>query len=366
MAASPQEQSNLKRPAENEVSSPNKKIKLESANDDEGTQSVDSDFDSLPVSLLQNANIETTATNNNSTTNNNATTTSNTKDYDQDTSKLNDAIAAAGVDIQQEEEILLQQQLNRKAADGMTTNLKNVIKASKPPSFLNSYHLASFMDKVAKENGIHQNFLMDGDMLDLVSAACEAWLGKLATKTIMLSRHRRRGIPKIGKKLGSSSMPRSEISKELRSLAIRQKELEEKRVSKRVMLGLEKSPNDPTNTGENGDSKAGAEETLHRAANATAAMMTMNLGKKKYSWMTSSNGSGAGGGGSDLGKSGSGASKDGKKESPIISIRGDNGLRFREIRSGNSIVMKDLLEAIEDEKRGTRNAVVKGYAKLKD
>lgn len=132
------------------------------------------------------------------------------------------------------------------------------------------------------------------------------------------------------------------------------------------MLGLEKSPNDPSNTGENGDSKAGAEETLHRAANATAAMMTMNLGKKKYSWMTSSNGSGGGGGGADLGKSGNGASKDGRKESPIISIRGDNGLRFREIRSGNSVVMKDLLEAIEDEKRGTRNAIVKGYAKLKD
>ncbi|EMG47147.1 TAF4 Transcription initiation factor TFIID subunit 4 [Candida maltosa Xu316] len=352
MASSPQEQSSLKRVADSDANLSNKKIKLE--NNKIGEESIESEFSNLPVTLLQNE------TQGNSTT----TNQSNTKDYDQDTSKLNDAIAAAGVDIQQEEEILLQQQLNRKSTDGIASNLKNVIKASKPPPFLNNYHLAAFMDKVAKENGIHQNFLMDGEMLELVSAACENWLGKLATKTIMLSRHRRRGIPKINKKSGSSSVPRSETSKELRALAIKQKEMEEKRVSKRVMLGLEKSINDPSSKDENGDSKAGAEETLHRAANATAAMMTSNLGKKKYSWMTSS---ANGPGGSDSGKAGATASKDGgKRESPIISVRGDTGLRFREIRSGNSVVMKDLLGAIEDEKMGTRNAVIKGYAKLKD
>lgn len=140
--------------------------------------------------------------------------------------------------------------------------------------------------------------------------------------------------------------------------------MEEKRVNKRVMLGLEKSTKDASKNDENGESKAGAEETLHRAANATAAMMTMNPGRKKYSWMTSS---ATAGGGSDFGKSSGGSSKDsGKHQSPIISVRGDNGLRFREIRSGNSIIMKDLLGAIEDEKMGTRNAVIKGYAKLKD
>ena len=64
------------------------------------------------------------------------TNASNSKERDQDTSKLNDAIAAAGVDIQQEEEILLQQQLNRKSAEGMASNLKSVIRSSKLPPFL--------------------------------------------------------------------------------------------------------------------------------------------------------------------------------------------------------------------------------------
>ena len=365
MTSTPQESSNLKRQLENseDSSSPNKKSKTETTT--ENQSSWESDFNSLPVELLQ------TETNGTSpapapapATPIHTTNVSNSKERDQDTSKLNDAIAAAGVDIQQEEEILLQQQLNRKSAEGMASNLKSVIRSSKLPPFLHNYHLAAFIDKVAKQNGIQQNFLMDGEMLELISAACETWLSNLATKTIILSRHRRRGIPVINKKSGSSSVPRSEISKELRSLALKQKEMEEKRVNKRVMLGLEKSTKDASKNDENGESKAGAEETLHRAANATAAMMTMNPGRKKYSWMTSS---ATAGGGSDFGKSSGGSSKDsGKHQSPIISVRGDNGLRFREIRSGNSIIMKDLLGAIEDEKMGTRNAVIKGYAKLKD
>lgn len=276
-----------------------------------------------------------------------------------DTSKLNDAIAAAGVDIHQEEELLLQQQLNRRS--DVSNDLKQYLKASKPPAFLNPYHTASFMNKVARENGVYQNFLQDGELLELISASCENWIANILTKTVVLSRHRRRGVPNLTSKnkkgTNAANIPRSELSKEIRNLASKQKELEERRVAKRILLGLEKSASDPTN--EDVDGKAGAEETLHRAANATAAMMTMNPGRKKYSWMTSNSGA------NEVAKAG--AETDGKgKQSTIISVRGDNGLRFREIRSGNLITLKDLLGVIEDERMGTEKAIIKGYAKLKD
>ncbi|KAK6464699.1 TAF4-domain-containing protein [Scheffersomyces coipomensis] len=274
-----------------------------------------------------------------------------------DPARLNDALAAAGINIQQEEELLLQQQQNRK--EDISKDLKQIIKASKPPPFLNNYHLAAFINKVATNNGIQQNFLQEADLLELVSAACESWMSNIIQKTIILSRHRRRGIPNLNVKANkkgstANANSRSELSKELRNIAVGQKELEERRVQKRIMLGLEKS--DPSNDGLGGDGKAGAEETLHRAANATAAMMS-NTGRKKYSWMTSANGAGA--------EAAKGTDEKSKKSS-IIAIRGENGLRFREIRSGNSVTMKDLLGAIEDERMGTDKAIVKAYAKLKD
>lgn len=286
-----------------------------------------------------------------------------------DPSKLNDALAAAGVDIQHEEELLMQQHLNRSS---------RFPSAQQPPrqrfaqtSLFSPYHVAAFMQRVARENGVMQNFYQDAELLELMSTSCENWLSNIITKTIILSRHRRRGIPTItntkqNKKTASSSAStsnpalRSELSKELRNLAAKQKEMEERRVSKRMALGLEKDGTDPGN-GDPANGKAGAEETLHRAANATAAMMTMNPGRKKYSWMTAN----AGSGGGDDSKVAS--EKDGKsKQSSIIAARGDNGLRFREIRSGNSVTMKDLLGALEDERMGTEKAVLKGYAKLKD
>lgn len=210
--------------------------------------------------------------------------------------------------------------------------------------------------------------------MELVLAACENWISTLSTKTLILSRHRRRGIPTLiegksnGKRGNNSSTPstqRSEISRELRNMAARQKEQEEKRVQKRIALGLENGA-----TGESENGKAGAEETLHRAANATATMMTMT-GRKKYSWMTagaSGGGRGGGSGASSAGDDGSnrGDSEGKAKQSSIIAIRGDNGLRYREIRTGKSVTMKDLLGALEDERMGVDKALIKGYAKLKD
>ncbi|CAK7902780.1 transcription initiation factor TFIID subunit 4 [[Candida] anglica] len=288
-----------------------------------------------------------------------------------DPSKLNDALAAAGVDIQQEEELLMQQHSNRN--NRYTTQQQQYLQRQRQQQFprtspfLNPYHLSSFMQRVARENGVHQNFLQDSELLELVSAACENWISNLTTKTIILSRHRRRGIPTLvetkngsGKKGNSTTTPssqRSELSKELRNIAARQKELEERRVQKRIALGLE---NGTANGGDSENGKAGAEETLHRAANATAAMMSS--GRKKYSWMTQ--GANAGGGADESSKSAEGDTK--SKQSSLISIRGDNGLRFREIRSGKTVTMKDLLGALEEERMGTENALIKGYAKLKD
>ncbi|KAG7192759.1 transcription initiation factor TFIID subunit 4 [Scheffersomyces spartinae] len=276
-----------------------------------------------------------------------------------DARNLNDALAVAGVDLQQEEELLALLQLERRGGyDIPRGDYRMPMRIQRPPqTFLYQGHLAGFMHRIAKQNGVAQNFFIEMDILELMLASCETWLSNILTKTVIHSRHRRRNIASTvssSLKHRTKNVPtvaRSEISRELRNLANKQKELEEKRVLKRIALGLEKSS-------ENGygdeDNKAGAEETLHRAANATAAMMT--TGKKKYSWATS-------GAGSDETSS----EKDGKgKKSLIISRRGDNGLRFREIRTGAAITMKDLLTAIENERIGTSRALVKGYAKLKD
>lgn len=301
--------------------------------------------------------------------------------------KLNDALAAAGVDIQQEEELLAQQHAARNrqiAAQQQVLQRQRQTQIPRISPFINPYHLLSFMQRVARENGVHQNFFQDTELLELMSAACEQWLAGLATKTIILSRHRRRGIPtlveqKTGKKGGTtSSVPsnqRSEISRELRNLAVKQKEMEEKRVQKRIALGLE----DGATNGEAENGKAGAEETLHRAANATAAMMS-NTGRKKYSWMTAGPNSGSGGGGGSgasggvggsgggggVGKLGESMDRGKAKQSSILAARGDNGLRYREIRTGKTVTMKDLLGALEEERMGVERALIKGYAKLKD
>lgn len=280
-----------------------------------------------------------------------------------DPSKLNDAIAAAGVDIQREEE-LLSTQYNRTALNLQQQQLANRQRQTYGllHAFLHPYHVALFMNRAARENGVVQNFMMDTEMLEFMSAACKEWLSGIVTKTTTLARHRRRGIPALNGKVPTGKQKtippsqKSEVSKELRNLALRQKELEERRVAKRMALGLEKSDSVAPETG----NKAGAEETLHRAANATAAMMTLNPSRKKYSWMTA----GSGGAADDTKAS---ASKDGGgKQSSLLSARGDNGLRFREIRTGNMVTTKDLLGVLEDERMGTSKAVVKGYAKLKD
>lgn len=294
---------------------------------------------------------------------NGAQTGPSDKDKAEDPSKLNDALAAAGVDIQREEELLFTN-FSRGALNPYQQQLVNRQRQgySQLNAFLHPYHVALAMNRTARDNRVMQNFMVDPEMLDLMSCACKEWLSNIVTKTVALANHRRRNIPAFNQKNKGSAKQkphvasqRSEVSKELRNLALRQKELEERRVVKRALLGLEKSSDVAPETG----NKAGADETLHRAANATAAMMTMNP-KKKYSWMTS-------GSGSTAEDSASVGSKDsGAKQSALISARGDNGLRYREIRTGNMITSKDLLLVLETERMGTSKAVIKGYARLKD
>lgn len=286
------------------------------------------------------------------------------KDKAEDPSKLNDALAAAGVDIQREEE-LLSTNYNRNALNIQQQQIMNRQRQSygQLNSFLHPYDVALFMNRVARENGVMQNFMVDPEMLDFMSGACKEWISGIVTKTAALAKHRRRAIPAFnprnkanGKQKVIPSSQRSEVAKELRNLALKQKEMEERRVAKRALLGLEKSDEVAPESG----NKAGADETLHRAANATAAMMTSNPSRKKYSWMTS----GAAGTREDTKST---ANNDfGQKQSSLISARGENGLRFREIRTGNHITSKDLLGVLEDERMGTTKAVIKGYARLKD
>ncbi|MDC6272240.1 hypothetical protein PP707_08055, partial [Acetobacter pasteurianus] len=354
---------------------------------------ADTDADAKPVSAntsnTTNADTAGTGASNTDVANSSSATTSTgdakpqvqganetgSNQHDQrDSSKLNDAIAAAGVDIQKEEELLQQRQLNRKP--GAPSEKQDGSKLQTQVPLLNPYHLSAFLAKVSKTHQIHQNFLEDGNLLNLISDACEDWLSHIASKALILSRHRRRGTQFSLKKGGLSSLTqlsqqRSAVSKELRNLALRQKEMEEKRVQKRIALGLEKSSGNGTDDAANG--KPGSEETLHRAANATAAMMA--TGKKKYSWM-SSGGGGAGsigslgddarGSGVGIGGGGVGGGDSKTKQSAILSTRGDNGLRYRDLRSTNAIVLKDLLNALEGEKKGTQHAITKGYAKLRD
>lgn len=281
----------------------------------------------------------------------------------EDPDQYKDAIHAAGVDILREEE-LLSANYNRGPLSIQQQQLANRQRQlyGLVNAFLQPYHVGLYMNRAARENGVYQNFMADPEMLEFVSASCKEWLSNIVTKTILLARHRRRGIPALTQARGSQKLKispnqRSDVSKELRNIALRHKEQEEARVQKRLVLGIENKDEVAPET----SNKAGAEETLHRAANATAAMMTGSSSRKKYSWMKAGAGAGAG----DDSKQG--AAKDGgAKQSSILSSRGDNGLRYREIRTGNMVTTKDLLGVLEDERVGTSKAVIKGYARLKD
>lgn len=258
------------------------------------------------------------------------------KDESNDPDKLSDAILAAGIDLKAEESFLLVSNQNK-----FTTS--NASGSWTPAKIRDLKQFGGFMNKVLKENALNQLSTSKLDTVELVQLACDQFLTDIVTNAIIMSRHRRRPMKT---KKSSSSSHRSEISRALRDLAIKDKEAEEKRMEKRAALGLD--------TGDGSGDKAGAEETLHRAANATAAMMMAGSKKKKYSWMTGSNNANGAAGASQLEGS----------TNPAIAARGDTGIRYREAREEPGVALRDLVAALETKRMGVDRALTKAYTKL--
>ncbi|ANZ73469.1 BA75_00280T0 [Komagataella pastoris] len=244
-----------------------------------------------------------------------------------DPEKLSDALTAAGVDLKEEESLLSQSTVIQQSRRQLSTL----------SSFLHPVHLATFMRRVMENNGLRNYVDHDTELLSYMSSACEGFMAGILTDSVLLANHRKRPIKS---KLKHSTTPRSDVSKVLRDIATKQKEREEQRVQKRVTLDIEGQEDD-------GKSKQDNEEVLHRAANATAMMMTSKSKKKKYSWMNADSGA------------------QGGKTNSVLA-RGDSGIRYRDAREEPGLVLRDLLGALEGRRMCVANTVVKGYARMND
>ncbi|QPG75825.1 hypothetical protein FOA43_003187 [Brettanomyces nanus] len=230
--------------------------------------------------------------------------------------ELADAVAAAGVNIRAEEEAMA-------GSIGLSVSRRLLHQNH----FLKPQQLAWFMNKAMEEQGM-TTMGFDLDLLNLMSSACESYMTSLVADSVVMSRHRRRGMKTRRKQSLTGS--KSEISRALKEIAVKQKFREEKRVQRRIALGLEEEKKDEQ-----------AEEQTQ--TNITASLMMSGSMKKRYSWMqTPASGS------------------------KTLNSRGDNGIRYREAREESGIVMRDLLAAIENRRMGVSSAVLKGYAKLRD
>lgn len=245
---------------------------------------------------------------------------------------LSDAVAASGVNIRAEEE-------------AMVTGLSISKRQIEQNTFLKPNQLHWFMNKTLEEQGI-KPVVTDHEVSNLISASCEHYMTQILTDTIVMMRHRRHSsnIQKSTSKSGgkkskskssvnshSSLNSKSELSKALRDIASKHKDREDKRIRRRIFLGLEEEK---------------LEEDLiqdHKQTNLTASLMMSGSKKKKYSWMQSSSSS-----------------------SNAINFRGDNGIRYREAREEQAIVLRDLIAALENRRIGVSNALLKGYARLRD
>ncbi|GAV29447.1 hypothetical protein PMKS-002947 [Pichia membranifaciens] len=245
---------------------------------------------------------------------------------------LSDAVAASGVNIRAEEE-------------AMVTGLSISKRQIEQNTFLKPNQLHWFMNKTLEEQGI-KPVVTDHEVSNLISASCEHYMTQILTDTIVMMRHRRhssnvqKSTSKSGSKKSKSKSSvnshsglssKSELSKALRDIASKHKDREEKRIRRRIFLGLEEEK---------------LEEDLiqdHKQTNLTASLMMSGSKKKKYSWMQSSSSS-----------------------SNAINFRGDNGIRYREAREEQAIVLRDLIAALENRRIGVSNALLKGYARLRD
>ncbi|KAL3230249.1 Transcription initiation factor TFIID subunit 4 [Nakaseomyces bracarensis] len=247
-----------------------------------------------------------------------------------DPNKMQDVLISAGVDLKEEEALLSSSVTATKAQSA------SVVIPQHPP-FLHPDQVSKFMSNVAKAQHFNDNFSKNPEILDMISSACENYMRDIITNTMVVSRHRRRGV-----KVNSGR--RSQVAVALRSLAINQKKEEERRMKKRIALGLEK---------EDYENKMDSEETLHRASNVTATLRAGS--KKQYGWLTSS-----------VNKPASIGVRSQGKVATEIAARGDTGLKFREAREEPGIVMRDLLFALEHRRIGVHNVISKGYARIRD
>ncbi|GAV53021.1 hypothetical protein ZYGR_0AI03030 [Zygosaccharomyces rouxii] len=254
------------------------------------------------------------------------------KNSQSDPNKMSDVLFSAGVDIR-EEEALLNSSVNASKSHLQSTD----VKIPPHPPFLHPDQVNQFMRRVCKEQNFSQNFAKNPEILRMMSSACESYMRDVITNSLIISRHRRKAV-----KINSGR--RSETSVALKSIAMNQKKEEERRVKKRIALGLEK---------EDLENKMDSEETLHRASNVTAGLRAGS--KKQYGWLTSSTNKPTSLGGLSSGKVAS-----------AVAARGDTGLRFREAREEPGIVMRDLLYALENRRNGVHNVISKGYARIRD
>lgn len=228
--------------------------------------------------------------------------------------ELADAVAAAGVNLRAEEEAM---------NGGMGLGVSKM--RGNGNQFLRPQQLAWFMTRTMEQQGMPA-MEFDVELINLISAACENYMSAIVSDSVVMSRHRRVGVRTKKKAMQNS---KSEVSKALKEIAVKQKLHEEKRVKRRVVLGLEEDKKDE-------------QKEEQTQTNMTASLMMSGSTKKRYSWMQTASSNSA------------------------LSSRGDNGIRYREAREEPGIVMRDLLSAIDGRRRGVISAKVKGYAKLHD
>lgn len=247
-----------------------------------------------------------------------------------DPDQLSDALLSAGVDLKEEESLLSSTLPTDPYGKPEMYRFQSYGASGPAPlmqsSFLDSRNLQSQVRKTSTEMGIKYVFDRDNEIMSLLSISCQEWLRDIITSTVELSRHRRR----------SRNDVHSKVAKALRTIAIKDKEIEDKRFAAKAALGLDQTSET--------EKKEINEESEHRAANATALMMTQ--GKKKYSWLT-------------------GGSGPGTTMRPGLG-RSENAIRLREAREEPGLALRDLLAALEDRRFGTDKALMKGYAKLRN
>lgn len=244
----------------------------------------------------------------------------------------------------------------------------NIIKMqgeiSLAPLINKSQVIAYLKEKLPNYDNLKVKVTDEKNFAEFLSVACEEWMTPILKDMVVYSRHRRRPIRALSTSSSSTGTLRSEVAKSLRDIAIKQKELEEKREARKKEWGIGANATDKfnSNASSNGGTSASGtpsgsgsqisigklDEMNRRQANATASLMTSGR-SKTYSWMT---------GGSSVGFKSSGTLGGGSGA--------DGKVRYREARQEEIFAVRDLVKALEKKRKGVDKTLSKGYGKLKD